>query len=334
MKKKRFLITGAAGTVGFALLEKLLKRKHLIVCAFDSDEQRLFNISKKYSYLKDKLHLFLGDIRDRERLSLAMEDVEIVFHCAALKHVSMNEYNPFEIKKTNVDGVENIIDCSIKQKVKKVIFTSSDKAVNPTNLMGISKMMGERMFLSSNNRVGNNPTVFSCVRFGNVINSSGSVLQTFTEQLKNNSALTITDKGMTRFFITLNNAVDLCLYAEKNMLGGEIFIKDMGSIKINDLAIAFSGNSKQSIKYIGVKDGEKLYEELLTYEESKRAYIFNGYIYLLPELNSYMYAKHQKKFEYIAKHGLKFNKELRSDGIKLSINKIKNLLSSSYVKKT
>ena len=179
MKKKRYLITGAGGTVGVALLEKLLKRKNLIVCVFDSDEQRLFNISEKFSNLKDRLNLFLGDIRDKERLYLAMENVEVVFHCAALKHVSINEYNPFEVKKTNIDGVENIIECSIKQKVKKVIFTSSDKAVNPTNLMGISKMMGERMFLSSNNRVGNNPTVFSCVRFGNVINSSGSVKPLF-----------------------------------------------------------------------------------------------------------------------------------------------------------
>ena len=278
--------------------------------------------------------MFLGDIRDKERLYLAMENVEVVFHCAALKHVSINEYNPFEVKKTNIDGVENIIECSIKQKVKKVIFTSSDKAVNPTNLMGISKMMGERMFLSSNNRVGNNPTAFSCVRFGNVINSNGSVLETFAKQHENNLALTITDKEMSRFFITLNSAVDLCLYTEKNMLGGEIFIKDMGSIKIHDLAIAFLNNPKQPIKYIGIKEGEKLYEELLTYEESKRAYIFNGYIYLLPELNSYIYKKYKKKFEYIAKHGLKFNKELRSDGKKLSLKKIKNLLVSSYEKKT
>ena len=144
MKKKRYLITGAGGTIGLALLEKLIEKKNNIVCAFDSDEQRLFNISQKYN---NKVNLFLGNIRDKDRLLIAMETVDVVFHCAALKHVSLNEYNPFEVKKTNIDGVENIIECAIEKKVKKVIFTSSDKAVNPSNIMGISKMMGERLIL-------------------------------------------------------------------------------------------------------------------------------------------------------------------------------------------
>lgn len=334
MKKIRYLITGSGGTIGSALLDKLMSKNNVTVCAFDSDEERLFNISEKYSTSRNNLHLFLGNIRDKQRLLLAMENIDVVFHCAALKHVYINEYNPFEVKKTNIDGVENIIDCAIEHKVNKVIFTSSDKAVNPINIMGASKMMGERLFISANNRVGMGPTIFSCVRFGNVIDSSGSVLQTFRKQINNNIPLTITDKRMTRFIITLNNAIDLCFYAERNMKGGEIFIKNMGSINITDLAIAFSKKSNPSIKYIGIKEGEKLYEELLTAEEASRAYVHEGFICILPELiNKSLSIKQKKKFQDIAKNRLKFTKELRSDQKLLSLTNIRNLLSSCYAKK-
>jgi FlaA1/EpsC-like NDP-sugar epimerase len=333
MKKKRYLITGAGGTIGLALLEKLSKKKNTIICAFESDEERLFNISQKFSK-SNKIHLFLGNIRDKERLSIAMETVDVVFHCAALKHVSLNEYNPFEVKKTNIDGVENIIECAIEKKVKKVIFTSSDKAVNPTNIMGSSKMMGERLILSSNNRIGKNPTIFSSVRFGNVLDSSGSILKIFREQIDKNYPLTITDKRMTRFFINLDNAVKLCLYAENNMIGGEIFIKNMFSFNIRDLAFAFSKNSKTPIKYIGVKEGEKLHEELFTNEEAKRAYLHNKYICIIPDhIFSHISLK-KNKFKNIINRGLKFEKELRSDEKLVSINNIKKLLNSYDAKKT
>ena len=335
MKKIRYLITGAGGTVGAALLEKLIKRKGNIVCAFDSDEERLFNISQKYSNTNVKINLFLGSIRDKERLSIAMETVDIVFHCAALKHVSLNEYNPFEVKKTNIDGVENIIECAIKRKVKKVIFTSSDKAVNPTNIMGISKMMGERLILSSNNRIGKNPTIFSSVRFGNVLDSSGSILQIFRKQILKKNSLTVTDKRMTRFFIDLETAVELCLYAEKKMIGGEIYIKNMVSVNINDLAIVFSKKKNPIIKYIGVKVGEKLYEELFSNEEAKRAYNINGYICIIPEHDdSHLFTSQKSKFKSIINRGLKIHKELRSDEKSISIKEIKKLLNSYYVKKT
>jgi UDP-N-acetylglucosamine 4,6-dehydratase/5-epimerase len=333
MKKKRYLITGAGGTIGSALLEKLLKKKDNIVCAFDSDEERLFNISQKYSKFNKKINLFLGNVRDKERLSIAMETVDIVFHCAALKHVSLNEYNPFEVKKTNIDGVENIVECAIKKKVKKVIFTSSDKAVNPTNIMGISKMMGERLILSSNNRIGKNPTKFASVRFGNVLNSSGSILQIFRQQISKNHPLTITDKKMTRFFIDLDSAIELCFYAEKNMVGGEIYIKNMASINIHDLAIAFAKEKNPSIKYIGLKIGEKLYEELFTIEEAKRAYKYKGYICVLPDYkNSDLFFNQRLKFKIIINRGLKINKELRSDKKFISIKDIKKLLNLYYVK--
>jgi FlaA1/EpsC-like NDP-sugar epimerase len=329
MEKKRYLITGAGGTVGSALLDKLIKKENITVCAFDSDEERLFNISQKYPK-SNKINLFLGNIRDKERLSIAMERVDTVYHCAALKHVSLNEYNPFEVKKTNIDGIENVIESSIKKKIKKVIFTSSDKAVNPTNIMGVSKMMGERLVLSSNNRIGKNPTIFSSVRFGNVLDSSGSILQIFREQILNKLPLTITDKRMTRFFINLDTAVELCLYAEKNMVGGEIYIKNMASINITDLAVAFSQNSKPLIKYIGTKVGEKLYESLITNEEAERAYMYDGYICVVPEILS---AKQKIKIKNIVKRGTKIGKELRSDENLLNLKKIKKILSSHGVKK-
>jgi len=329
MEKKRYLITGAGGTVGSALLDKLIKKENITVCAFDSDEERLFNISQKYPK-SNKINLFLGNIRDKERLSIAMERVDTVYHCAALKHVSLNEDNPFEVKKTNIDGIENVIESSIKKKIKKVIFTSSDKAVNPTNIMGVSKMMGERLVLSSNNRIGKNPTIFSSVRFGNVLDSSGSILQIFREQILNKVPLTITDKRMTRFFINLDTAVELCLYAEKNMVGGEIYIKNMASINITDLAVAFSQNSKPLIKYIGTKVGEKLYESLITNEEAERAYMYDGYICVVPEILS---AKQKIKIKNIVKRGTKIGKELRSDENLLNLKKIKKILSSHGVKK-
>jgi FlaA1/EpsC-like NDP-sugar epimerase len=334
MKKKRYLITGAGGTIGSALVDKLIKKKNIIVCAFDTDEEKLFNISQKYPNSK-KVNLFLGNIRDKDRLSIAMEGVDTVFHCAALKHVSLNEYNPFEVKKTNIDGIENVIESSIKKKIKKVIFTSSDKAVNPTNIMGVSKMMGERLVLSSNNRIGKNPTIFTSVRFGNVLDSSGSILQIFRKQIFNKHPLTITDKRMTRFFINLDTAVELCLYAEKNMVGGEIYIKNMASINITDLAIVFAKNSKPSIKYIGKKVGEKLYESLITNEEAKRAYMHNGDLSVLPEsLKSDLSKKQKTKIKGLTSSRFKIGKELRSDENLLSLKGIKKILDSYNEKKT
>ena len=334
MEKKRYLITGAGGTIGSALVDRLIKKKNIIVCAFDSDEERLFNISQKYPN-SNQINLFLGNIRDKDRLSIAMERVDTVFHCAALKHVSLNEYNPFEVKKTNIDGIENVIETSIKKKIKKVIFTSSDKAVNPTNIMGVSKMMGERLVLSSNNRIGKNPTIFSSVRFGNVLDSSGSILQIFRKQIFNKNPLTVTDKRMTRFFINLDTAVELCLYAEKNMVGGEIYIKNMASINITDLAKAFSKNSKPLINYIGTKIGEKLYESLITNEEAKRAYMYNGYICVVPEsLKSNLSKKQKTKIKGLTSSRFKIGKELRSDENLLSLKGIKKILDSYNEKKT
>lgn len=195
-------------------------------------------------------------------------------------------------------------------------------------------MMGERLVLSSNNRIGKNPTIFSIVRFGNVLDSSGSILQIFRQQILSKNPLTITDKKMTRFFINLDAAIELCLYTEKNMVGNEIYIKNMASINITDLAVAFSENLKLSIKYIGTKIGEKLYESLFTHEEADRAYLYNDYICIVPENSSRLSKKQKTKIKDIIKSGLKIKKELRSDEDLLSLKGIKKILNSYNVKKS
>lgn len=328
MKTFRYLITGAGGTIGSALVERLIIKKNSIICIYDNNEKSLFDLLQKYQKYNKRLRVYIGDIRDKHRLLLATKKVDVVFHCAALKHVFLSEYNPFEVKKTNLDGVENIIESSIQNKVKKVIFTSSDKAVNPTNIMGVSKMMGERLFISSNNRVGDSPTKFACVRFGNVLDSSGSILQIFKDQIKNKKPLTVTDKEMTRFFLTIKNAIDLCIFAENNMIGGEIFIKSMGSLNIHDLALLLQ-NKNSKINIIGKKIGEKVYEELLSKEESHRAYIYKRYILLIPELNDYLSNDQKKRFKNISSSFQKFKDELRSDTNLFNMKQIKKFVLSN-----
>ena len=282
--KKRILITGGSGTIGTALTKRLLLDGN-IVCVFDNDENGLFNLENKIDKrFKDKVRFFLGDIRDLDRLDIACNKVESIFHCAALKHVMLNEYNPIEAVKTNVDGVSNVILAALRNKVERVVFTSSDKAVNPTSTMGTTKLLGERLITSANNLVGDSPTRFSSVRFGNVFNSRGSVIEIFRNQIKNRLPVTITHEDMSRFFLTTDDAVDLCILTERRMKGAEIFIKNMGSFKITDLALAMYKDIKNvKFDYVGLKPGEKIYEELITDQEAVRAYSKDDIIIVLPD---------------------------------------------------
>jgi UDP-N-acetylglucosamine 4,6-dehydratase/5-epimerase len=224
----RVLVTGACGSVGTALVLRLLETGHT-VCAFDQSEDGLFKLDQELNCGDGRLRLFIGNVRDEERLRRAMDGVSIVFHCAALKHVYLSEYNPFEAMQTNILGTNNVIQAALVSEVDRVVLTSSDKAVNPTSTMGATKLLGERLFISANHFAGRHKTRFSCVRFGNVLNSNGSVLQIFKRQLDNNLPLTITSKNMTRFFLSMSQAVDLCLNAAGSMVGGEIFVMSMGS---------------------------------------------------------------------------------------------------------
>ncbi len=275
----RILVTGACGSVGSALVQRLLDEGHT-VCAFDQSEDGLFKLDQELKDRGGRLRSFLGNVRDKDRLRRAMEGVKVVFHCAALKHVYLSEYNPFEAMQTNIEGTHNVIQAAIAVNVERVVLTSSDKAVNPTSTMGATKLLGERLFIAANHYAGSHKTIFSCVRFGNVLNSNGSVLQIFRRQVENNLPLTITSTGMTRFFISMAQAVDLCLYASAEMVGGEIFVMSMGSSDIMALAKAVCEGRPFEHVEIGHKPGEKLYEELVTESEAPRT-AFNGRIYVV-----------------------------------------------------
>lgn len=301
VSKSRVLVTGACGSVGSALVRRLLRDGHT-VCAFDQSEDGLFNLEQEMKDMaKGRLRPFLGNVRDEARLRRAFEGVRVVFHCAALKHVYISEYNPFEAMQTNIEGTHNVIQAAIATNVEHVVLTSSDKAVNPTSTMGATKLLGERLFIAANHYAGSHKTRFSCVRFGNVLNSNGSVLQIFRRQFENDLPLTITSKSMTRFFISMDQAVDLCLYAATEMVGGEIFVLSMGSCDIMTFAKAVSGDRPLRYTEIGHKPGEKLYEELVTETEAPRT-VYDGKCYVvLPDTLDLMsddmrnlYAKYEK----------------------------------------
>lgn len=311
---KRILVTGACGSIGKALVVKLLNDGNK-VCAFDNNEDGLFHLSKQINLNDDisKLKVFVGDIRDLNRLEQAMEGVEEVYHCAALKHVELSEYNPFEALKTNVIGTNNIIDAAIKSNVNKVLVTSSDKAVNPSSTMGTTKLLAEKLTISANNYTGSNDVRFGCVRFGNVWNTNGSVGPIFKNQVINDNDITLTDKSMTRFFVSKNDAVDLCIKSCNALIGGEIFISDMGATSIGLIAKEFKNyNSKINIIETGSKAGEKLYEELFTDVESTRTFKYEDMYVVLPDSldkNSQKYINLQKFYNNESPIGV----ALRSD---------------------
>ena len=328
-KKSRIAITGACGSIGKSLVKRLLNDGHT-VCAFDNNEDGLFNLDQN---LKDKfgdrLKLFIGDVRDLDRLIKAFSNVDVVFHCAALKHVYLSEYNPFEVTKTNLIGVNNVIDASFNEDVKTVIFTSSDKAVNPTSTMGATKLLGERLFTAANHYVGNKKTRFASVRFGNVLNTNGSILQIFKNQISKDIPLTITSKKMTRFFITMDQAIDLCLKASELVIGGEIFIMNMGSCSVMNLAKAITKNEKFKYEVIGPKSGEKLFEELVTETEVERTITFDELSIVIPDSLEMMSNGIIKNYNDVYKGSPKLSQPIRSDINVLSWQEILKLLQQN-----
>jgi len=247
---------------------------------------------QEQKYINEKrVKVFLGDIRDYERLKSAMTGVDIVFHTAALKHVVMCERSPMDAVQSNVNGVNNIINAATEAQVKKVIFTSSDKAVNPTNVMGTSKLMGERLVTAANTNHHSGNTIFVSTRFGNVLGSNGSVIPIFRNQIKDGGPITLTDPEMTRFVMNVEQAVKLVVDSANKACGGEVFITKMPVIRIQDLAEVmieelsdlYNQDPKLiEIKIIGAKHGEKLYEELMSSEETGRAVELDNYFSVLP----------------------------------------------------
>jgi len=273
-KNKSVLVTGSCGTVGKALISRLLKLKTKKIIAFDNSERDTSDLSETFP--QKSIHFVLGDVRVYESISNAVSMADIIFHGAALKHVFLGEEWPDEIIQTNIIGVQNLIKAAKKNQTQKVIFMSSDKAVNPTNVMGTSKLLAEKLF-SAAHKV-NSKTIFSTTRFGNVLGSSGSVLPIILNQIDQNKEVTLTDKDMTRFIMSSSQAVKLLISAAEEAKGGEVFVTKMPSIKISDLIdvsikLYLSRKSltkKVKVKVIGKKVGEKLFEELICSSESKR----------------------------------------------------------------
>lgn len=288
---QRILITGSCGTVGSELVRQLLSDAQTTeIIGVDSNESELF--FQDQAWLKEpRARFMLADMRDRDRLVQLTRGIDLVFHCAALKHVVMCERSPMDAVQTNIIGVENIVHAARENAVGKVIFTSSDKAVNPTNVMGTSKLMGERLITAANSTQRDDGTIFASTRFGNVLGSSGSVVPIFRKQIAKGGPVTLTDPEMTRFIMSIEQAVQLVIESAQLAKGGEVFITKMPVIRISDLAKVMIddlagqyGHKPGDIKIevIGVKPGEKLYEELMSEEETRRAMELKHYFAVTP----------------------------------------------------
>jgi UDP-N-acetylglucosamine 4,6-dehydratase (inverting) len=278
-KDKTILLTGGTGSFGNKFSEILLKEHNPhAIRIFSRGEKKQLDMANRFN--DDRLRFFIGDVRDKARLYRATTDADIIVHAAALKQVPACEYNPIEAVRTNVDGAVNVIDAAIDHGVERVIAISTDKAVHPVNLYGATKMTAEKLFIQGNSYSGKVDTKISCVRYGNVIGSRGSVIPLFLKQ-KETGTLTITDKNMTRFWIKLEQGVKFVIDCIEMMKGGEIFIPKIPSMKIMDLADVIAPDAKKEV--IGIRPGEKIHEILLTEDEAKHSREFNNYFAIEPE---------------------------------------------------
>ena len=284
---KSIFVTGSCGTIGVELIAQLLMNPKYTpkeVIGIDNNESALF--FQDQLYLDDsRASFFVTDIRDKDELSNRMKGVDIVIHAAALKHVILCERSPEQAVQTNINGVQNVIAAASLNDVEIVIFTSSDKAVNPTNVMGTTKLMGERLMTAANSSKRENGPIFASTRFGNVLGSSGSVIPIFRNQISNGGPVTLTDKNMTRFVMSAEEAVELVLNSVMETKGGEVFVTKMPVMKIEDLAIAMIEElapNEIEVTEIGSKPGEKLYEELMSDEETRRTIELDKFFSVLP----------------------------------------------------
>ena len=291
LDESRILVTGACGTVGQELVKQLLQ-VHAVkeLVGLDNNESALFFLEQRFAGYA-QASFYLADVRDRDRLCDKMKGIDVVYHTAAFKHVLLCEQSPFEAVQTNIHGVQNIIYASIQNNVDRVIFTSSDKAVNPTNVMGTSKLMGERLITAANSNLRAPGPIFTSTRFGNVLGSRGSVMPIFRKQIRRGGPVTLTDSMMTRFIMSIEQAVKLIIKAGELSRGGEVFVTKMPAIRIRDLADvmiqemapAFGYRPEDiQIKIIGHKAGEKMYEELMNIEETRRSWELLRYFVILP----------------------------------------------------
>tara|TARA_E500000178_G_C17029075_1_gene759575 strand:- start:598 stop:1608 length:1011 start_codon:yes stop_codon:yes gene_type:complete len=327
LNNKSILITGGTGSFGQRLVSKLIKNFNLKrIVIYSRDELKQFEMKNQYDKKQNEiLRFFIGDVRDKDRLSLAFKNIDYVIHAAALKQVPSSEYNPFETIKTNILGAQNVIDAALKNNVKKVVALSTDKAAAPINLYGATKLASDKLFVSANNIKGKNDTVFSVVRYGNVLGSRGSLVPFLINCKKD---FPITDPNMTRFNISLDESIDFVLFSIEIMIGGEIFVPKINSYNVLD--VAKSIDEKRRIKIIGIRPGEKIHEEMITTNDAAFTLEFKKFFIIQPNSEYYSYnikkfcsnsrefkyKRVKKNFSYNSKNNEKF----------LKIKELKNLI--------
>ncbi|MFH1910338.1 MAG: UDP-N-acetylglucosamine 4,6-dehydratase (inverting) [bacterium] len=317
LNNKTILITGGTGSFGQKFTARILseyKPKKIIIYSRGEYEQYL--MSRNFAKYKKQLRFFIGDVRDSQRLNRAMEGVDVVIHAAALKHVPVAEYNPMEAVKTNIDGAKNVIDAALDHGVKKIVALSTDKAVNPINLYGATKLVSDKLFVSANAYVGKKKMTFSVVRYGNVAGSRGSVVPFFKTLIDGGAKeLPITDMRMTRFWITLDQGVDLVFRAIKESKGGEIYISKIPSVKITDVARAMAPKAK--LKEVGIREGEKLHEIMITEEDSRLTFDYGNHYVIYPHFDWWDYREHKKKGGRRVKEGFRYSSDTNEKWLKV-----------------
>jgi UDP-N-acetylglucosamine 4,6-dehydratase/5-epimerase len=304
-KNKVILVTGGVGSIGSALVKELLKHQPRQIRVLDNRETELVDMQRALIQHKN-LSFLVGDVRDKERLNLAMGKVDIIFHAAALKHVPACEYNPFEAVKTNVGGTQNIIDTALENDVERVINISTDKVTNTINTMGATKLLAERLITSAHFFRGDKRTIFTSVRFGNVLNSRGSIIELVKNQIKKRTPITITDPEMTRFIMSIPEAVSLVLKAAEETQGGDLFILKMPTFKLKNLIeVIIEEESKKGnmspkdvkIKKIGLRAGEKMHEDLMTEEETETTMETDKYFIVLSRVTIPHFTKIKRTYK-------------------------------------
>ncbi len=322
---KTILITGGTGSFGKHILKEVLKRNPKEVRIFSRDEKKQDDLRHKYLEQKN-LHFIIGDVRDPNAVDHVMRKVDYVFHAAALKQVPSSEYNVFEAIKTNVLGAENIVKKAMKYNVEKVIAISTDKAVEPVNVMGMTKALQEKIFVAANIRRNGNRTIFTCVRYGNVLGSRGSILPLFRKKISEGKPITITDGQMTRFILTLDEAIELVFYAVEHAFGGEIFVLKLPAHTVQDLAdvlLEQENTINKEIQIIGIRPGEKIHETLVSPTESIRTIDRGKYFIILPVVSV---PEIEEKYGKIENKSYRFSSDttqhITKKELKIMINKV------------
>ena len=327
LNNSTILITGGTGSFGHAFIPMTIEKYNIKkIIIYSRDEMKQWEMKQLFKD-DNRVRFFIGDIRDKDRLYRALDGVDYVVHAAATKIVPTAEYNPFECVKTNVNGAMNLIDTCIDQGVKRVVALSTDKASAPANLYGATKLASDKLFVAGNSYSGSKKTKFSVVRYGNVMGSRGSVIPFFISLIKSGE-FPITDPRMTRFMISLEDGVNLVWQAFDDMVGGEIYIKKIPSIKLVDIATAISEKNKQKI--VGIRPGEKLHEQMIGVEDAPYTYEYKKYFKILPTINNWSSDLNRINGGVKVLDGFHYNSDSNSEW--MSINELQNWIRANYKK--